>query len=338
MRAAVLKDKLQIAIEEIPVPQIKPDEVLVEVKVCGICGSDLHAYTDLTFPPGTVMGHEFSGVITQTGAQIKNWQAGQRVVVRPCGICGECYYCINGQISICPTHMNTTLGLKRPGAYAEYVAVPEYMLFALPDNISFEQAAQLEPVTVAVHALNMAQIQLGETVLVYGAGPIGLLTMQLSRLAGASEIVIVEKSELRREIARKLGFNNVYHPADFDGAAWCNKLPRPGFDLAFECAGVEVTIQETFKHVRKGGRIIMLGLSPQPVSIDHFQWIVKGIEVRASMGYFINDFQVALNLLEKGSINVDALVTDIISLEDVVEKGFNRLLNPEQSVKILLRP
>lgn len=338
MRAAVLKDKYQIAIEEMPIPPIKPDEVLVQVKVCGICGSDLHAYTDLTFPPETVMGHEFSGVITQTGAQIKNWQVGQRVAVRPCGICGECYYCTNGHISVCPTHMNTTLGLKRPGAYAEYVAVPEYMLFALPENISFEQAAQLEPVTVCVHALDMAQIQLGENVLVYGAGPIGLLTMQLARLAGANEIVVVEKSELRREIAKKLGFTHVYHPTEFDGAAWSSKLPRPGFDLVFECAGVVITINEAFKHVRKGGRIIMLGISPQPVAIDHFQWIVKGIEVKASMGYFINDFQVAIDLLKLGKVDVDSLVTDIIPLKDVVEKGFKLLLNPEQSVKILLRP
>jgi (R,R)-butanediol dehydrogenase / meso-butanediol dehydrogenase / diacetyl reductase len=312
--------------------------VLVKVKAVGICGSDVHAFTHLTFPPGTIMGHEFAGVISGIGPGITKWKVGDRVAIRPCGVCKECFWCKNGQISLCPTHMNTTLGLKTPGAYAEYVSVPEYQLYSLPENIAFEQAAQLEPVTVCLHALNMGELKVGDHVLIYGAGPLGLLIYQLAKMAGANEIYIVEKSQFRREKALALGAKYVFPPEEFEKSGLAALLPRKGADVVFECAGVQNTIQESFEMVRKGGRIILLGISPEPIQLDHFKWIVKGVEVRASIGYFEGDFEIALHLVANQRINVDTLVSDIISLDDIVDKGFNKLLSPEGVLKILVNP
>jgi (R,R)-butanediol dehydrogenase / meso-butanediol dehydrogenase / diacetyl reductase len=338
MKAAVLKGKMDIRIENIDVPDLNTNQVLVKVKTVGICGSDIHAFTHLTFPPETIMGHEFTGVIAEIGPGIAKWKVGDRVAVRPCGVCGECFWCKNGEISLCPTHMQTTLGLKTPGAYAEYVSVPEYQLYSLPEKITYEQAAQLEPVTVCLHTLDMAKIKIGDNVLIYGAGPLGLLIFQLARMAGANEIYVIEKTEFRREKALELGAKYVFSPEEFTRSRTMESLPRKGADIVFECAGVQSTIQESFETVRKGGRIILLGINPEPVQIDHFKWIVKGVEVRASIGYFESDFGRALNLVENRKIDIDTLVSDIISLDDIVAKGFNKLLLPESALKILVNP
>jgi (R,R)-butanediol dehydrogenase/meso-butanediol dehydrogenase/diacetyl reductase len=338
MKVAVLKGKMDIRIENIDVPAINSKQVLVKVKAVGICGSDIHAFTHLTFPPGTIMGHEFTGAIAEIGPGIAKWKVGDKVAVRPCGVCGECFWCKNGQISLCPTHMQTTLGLKTPGAYAEFVRVPEYQLYSLPENITYEQAAQLEPVTVCLHTLDMAELKIGDNVLIYGAGPLGLLIFQLARMAGANEIYVVEKTKFRRGKALELGAKYVFSPEEFTRSRIIESLPRKGADIVFECAGVQSTIQESFEMVRKGGRIILLGINPEPIQIDHFKWIVKGVEVRASIGYFESDFGRALNLVENKKINVDTLVSGIISLDDIVAKGFNKLLSPESALKILVNP
>ena len=338
MKAAVLKE-MKIEIEEREIPQINSGEVLVKVGLCGICGSDLHAYTHVNyFPSGTIMGHEFAGIIEKVYENEKKWKVGQRIVVRPCGICGQCHWCKSGQISLCPTHMDSTLGLRPQGAYAEYVAVPTYMLYNLPEHITFEQAAQLEPVTVCIHALKISRFQMGDNVLIYGAGPIGITLYQLLNLAGANRIIIVEKSTMRREIARKLGAKEVLHPDELNVKKLSDSLERLGVDIVYDCAGVSATINQSFDIVRKGGQIVMLGITPEPVAINQFQWVVKGVEVIASMGYFMGDFEIALSLLNKGSIDVESLITDIISLDDIEEKGFKKLLSPDDAMKILVRP
>ena len=338
MKAAVLKGKMDIRIEERETPAVQTNQALVKVKAAGICGSDLHAFTHLTFPPGTIMGHEFSGVIAGIGPGMTRWKLGDRVAIRPCGVCGECFWCKNGQISLCPTHMESTLGLKTPGAYAEYVSVPEYQLYRLPETISFEQAAQLEPITVCLHMMDLAELRIGDHVLIYGAGPLGLLTFQLARMAGANEIYVVEKSKYRREKASEIGAEHVFAPEEFAASHILKSLPRKGVDVVFECAGVQSTIQGSFEAVRKGGRILLLGISPEPVQLDHFKWIVKGVEVRASIGYFDADFGRALNLLANGQIEVDKLVSDVISLDNIVARGFKKLLSPESVLKILVNP
>lgn len=338
MKAAVLKDKFDIAICDVEKPTPGPREVLVKVAACGICGSDVHGFTDLTFPPGTILGHEFAGTIAEIGEEMTGWEIGQRVAVRPCGVCGQCFWCTNGQISLCPTHLETTLGLKTPGAFAEFVAVPDYQLYALPESIAFEQAAQLEPLAVCVHAVRLADVELGDAILIYGAGPLGLLIYQLVRMFGVQKICVVEKSSWRRELAAKLGASDVFDPEGFDAGGLTRQLPKHGADIVFECAGATATIQKSFEVVRKGGRIILLGISPHPVSINHVDWIFKGIEAKASIGYFVGEFEIALELLKSGSIDVESLVSNIIRLDDIVDRGFKQLLSPENTAKILVKP
>lgn len=338
MKVAVLKDKYDIQIEEWDVPELKEDEVLVKVAVSGICGSDLHAYTHLNFPPGTVMGHEFSGVIEKVNPGEEEWKVGQKVVVRPCGICGECYWCKTGQISICPTHMHTTLGLEPQGAFANYVAVPKYMLYDLPEEISFTQAAQLEPVTVCVHGANLSRASEGDNVLIFGGGPIGLTLYQVIKHRGVNRLILVEPSKRRREIAKKVGVEELYTPEEFAQFDYTNEFERFGFDVVFDCAGAKATLKQSLDVVRKGGQIVMLGIQPEPVEFNQFLWIVKGVDIVASMGYFLGEFEQALQLMKEKAINVDDLVSDIIDLEDLQEKGFEKLLSPEESMKILVRP
>ena len=285
------------------------------------------------------MGHEFAGVIAGIGPGVTRWKVGRqsgspalRGMRRMLLVQKRADILVPHAYGVHPWIKDSL------GAYAEYVGVPEYQLYPLPETISFEQAAQLEPITVCLHMMDLAELRIGDHVLIYGAGPLGLLTFQLARMAGANEIYVVEKSKYRREKASEIGGEHVFAPEEFAASNILKLLPRKGVDVVFECAGVQSTIQGSFEAVRKGGRILLLGISPEPVQLDHFKWIVKGVEVRASIGYFDADFGRALNLLANGQIEVDKLVSDVISLDDIVARGFKKLLSPEGVLKILVNP
>jgi len=185
MKAAVLSGARQILIKDVPRPEPGPDEVLVKVEYGGICGSDIHAYHDLTFPIGTILGHEFTGTIAKLGDPSSGFQEGQRIVARPAGMCGECEWCHRGELGLCKDHLQNTLGLNLAGGFAEYVKMKSYQAISLADEISFQEGAQLEPLAVSFHAVKLAPLRVGEAVAIFGAGPIGLLVLQLVRAAGA---------------------------------------------------------------------------------------------------------------------------------------------------------
>jgi len=335
MKAAVLTGERQMAIKDVAIPRIGKDELLVKVEYAGICGSDVHAYKSLIFPVGTILGHEFSGTVSEVGTEVKTVKPGQRVVARPPGICGECEWCHRGELALCSKHFETTLGLQIPGGFAEFVKMKEYQAILLPENVSLEEAAQCEPLAVCFRGSHSTELKVGEPILIFGAGPIGLLILQLVRLRGASPIFVIEKSRRRREKAMELGADYVWEPSS-DLPNSLRKNEKAGVRLIYDCVGIEETLQLGLEIAKPGGKIVMIGATAKPVTLNQLRWLQRGITIVASMGYFIDDFAFALRALEKKMINVETLVSHILPLEDI-EKGIRLLENPDQALKILIK-
>lgn len=335
MKVAVLMDRKKILIEERPIPAIGEDQVLIKVEYSGICGSDIHSYNDLMFPAGTILGHEFAGTIAQVGTKVTEHQVGQRVVARPPGLCG-CRYCQNGQLAYCDNHFDNTIGLKIQGGFAEYVAAYPYQAVRLPEELTTREAAQMEPLAVSVHAVNNSGIKLGDSVLIIGGGPIGLLILQLVKRAGARKIIMVETSSRRRDKAKELGADVVIDPIAQSPMDYLAANPL-SIDMAFECVGREVTTNYAICCCRKGSRIVLVGAVTQPIKIDQLKVIQKGLTLQASMGYFVDDFQNAINLTATKKIDVETLVSHVLPLDEI-DNGFQLLANPENALKILVTP
>ncbi len=336
MKAAILAGKGSVVIKDIPRPKPGKGEVLVKVMVCAICGSDVHSFESLMFPIGTILGHEFSGIIEEVGPEVTRVKKGDRVVVRPPGICG-CDYCNRGQFALCDNHFDNTVGLKIPGGYAEYVVVDAYKAIPLDDTISFEQAAQIEPLSVCVRGVTAGAPKLGDRIVIIGGGPIGLLVLQLLKHTGASRIYMVEVAEKRRRMAAELGADCVINPVVEDPIASILAVEKGGVDMVFECVGREVTINTGLEICKKGGKILMLGATLEQVKLNQLKMLQRAITLQASMGYYVDDFNVALRLVVKDMVNLDVLVSHVIGLDEV-ESALKMLHNPEQALKVLIKP
>ncbi len=336
LKAAVLTGQRQITIRDIPKPEPGPGEVVVKVEYAGICGSDVHAYKSLIFPVGTILGHEFTGTIAAAGGSVKNLRVGQRVVARPAGICGECEWCRRGELALCVHHLENTPGLKVPGGFAEYVKLHDYQALPLPEAISFQEGAQLEPLAVCCRAVQTAPGRVGDSAVVFGAGPIGLLVLQLVRLSGARPVTVVEKSPARRRKAAELGADEVLEPSP-DLIKRIREREEHGPRLVYDCVGNEDTVNRSLEAVRSGGRVVMIGASAKPFPVNQLRWLQRGITVIATMGYFVDDFGAAITLLEKKLVDVSSLVSHVIPLVEI-EKGIQSLEDPEQALKVLVRP
>src|SRR6476620_10286192 len=221
MDALLLTEYMKLEMVQMDAPEIGPDDLLVRVRACGICGSDVHGLDGSTgrrIPP-LVMGHEAAGVITETGRNVKDWKAGDRVTFDSTVSCGHCHFCRRGDINLCDNRQ--VLGVscgeyRRNGAFAEYVSVPQHIVFKLPDSLSFEHAAMIEPVSVAVHAVSITPVRLGDTALVVGTGMIGLLTIQAARLAGCARIIAMDLEDYKLAVAKEHGADEVVNPRNTD--------------------------------------------------------------------------------------------------------------------------
>ncbi len=336
MKAAVLTGKRQITVKEVPNPQIGPGELLAKVEYAGICGSDVHAYQDLIFPVGTILGHEFAGTIVDPGDGSHGLRKGQRIVARPAGMCGKCEWCHRGELGLCKNHWSNTLGLQIPGGFAEYVKMKSYMAIPLPDSISFQEAAQLEPVAVTYHAVDRVPLHVGEPVVLFGAGPIGLLVLQFLRASGVRPTYVIEKSPMRRKKAEEFGAEFVFAPSS-DLPDKIRQKEKGGINTVFDCVGYEETMQQSLDIVKTGGTVVMIGVSAKPISLNQLRWIQKGITVVATLGYFVDHFAGGIRALDKKLVRVDNLVSHVFSLDEI-EKGMQLLENPDQALKVLIRP
>ncbi|MGD0125780.1 MAG: galactitol-1-phosphate 5-dehydrogenase [Terriglobia bacterium] len=344
MRALLLKEYEKLEMTEMPEPPIGPEDVLVQVKACGICGSDIHGFDGSTgrrIPP-LVMGHEASGVVYKTGADVTDFRAGDRVTFDSTVYCGKCYFCRRGEVNLCDNRQ--VLGVSPPeyrrhGAFAEYVAVPRHIVYPLPDALSFEHAAMIEAVSVAVHAVGRTPVKLGDTAVVVGSGMIGLLVVQVLRLTGCSRVIAVDVDEKRLQVAAELGAEICLNARKLDvpSAIVRDYTAGRGADVAVEAVGNTPTIQTALASLRKGGILTLIGnLSPK-VELPLQSVVTRQISLLGSCASS-GEYPACIDLLARKAIRVDPLISAVAPLSEGAA-WFERLHKGDPgTMKVILQP
>ncbi len=346
MKTALLKGPREVVLEEVPVPEISADEVLVEVKYCGICGSDIHSIPECNlYQAGAYLGHEFSGVITKVGMNVKGWKMGDRVVANPMYICGECYGCQHGRWCDygADAAIGVTPGLEYAGAFAKYVRVPlpERRLYRLPDEVSFEEGALVEALACSLHAVRISAFRPREQTMVLGAGMIGLGVIAHLKNAGAGLIIVTETIEKRAEMARRLGADHVFNPQKVTNLKEkvLELTGGKGVDVVFDCSGVPEAFRSATDFLRKGGQILLKGIIPKEVPIFPMDFTFNEWQIQGSLCYYADEFPMIIEFLKRRVSPVREMITSKIKLSDIIKKGFDILGKPGSSeIKILVEP
>jgi L-iditol 2-dehydrogenase len=342
MNALLLKEYMQLEMVRMAAPEIGPGDVLVRVRACGICGSDVHGLDGSTgrrIPP-LVMGHEAAGEVVDVGGEVRDLRAGDRVTFDSTIYCGRCFYCARGEVNLCDDR--EVLGVspgpyRRHGAFAEYVAVPRRIVYRLPENLRYEQAALIEAVSVALHAVGLTPVRLGDTAVVVGSGMIGLLTMQAARAAGCARVIAVDVDEGRLALARENGATDAVK-AD---AATVEKILEltggRGADVALECVGATEPVRTAIASVRKGGAVTLVGNVTPVVDLPLQAVVSRQIRVQGSCASS-GEYPVCIEMMARGAIRVDALISAVAPLEEGAA-WFERLYRREAGLmKVILRP
>lgn len=343
MNALVLKEYGRLVVEEVPKPAVAAGEVLVRVRACGICGSDVHGMDGSTgrrVPP-IIMGHEAAGEIAEIGASVANWKPDDRVTFDSTISCGSCWHCKRGEANLC--ERRNVLGVscqeyRRQGAFAEYVSVPERILYRLPDSISFEQGALVEPVSVAVHAVKRTPLASSASAAVIGAGMIGLLTIQALRVAGCHPIIAIDLDEARLQLAGRLGATDVLRSGRPDLLEKILALTDGrGVDAAFEAVGLGETVDLAVNCVRKGGSVTLIGNLAPRVEVPLQMIVTRELNLIGSCAS-AGEYPACLDLIASGKINVTEFISGTGQLEEGA-RWFERLRAGEKGLmKILLKP
>ncbi len=339
-------------LETIAEPEPGPNEAKIKVKWCGICGSDVQEYlsgpkmvptkphpqTGLSAP--VTGGHEFSGEIVETGQNLTGYSVGDRVVVRPTMPCYECHYCRQGRFIQCV--VLATLGGAANGAFAEYVTVRGDCLHKLPDSTSFEEATYAEPLACAIRAVQRSGMEAGATVVVIGAGPIGLLTLQTALACGASRVFVFETVESRRLLAEELGATAAFDPREGNpGKIIASLTDNRRAEIVFECAGTASALLLADNLSGRGSTILQMGVPNEPVEFPFYNLFMREKTIIASQGYINSQFETALDFIANGKVRCDPVMTSAkIPLHEIVAKGFEELTGPRRSeyCKILVTP
>jgi L-iditol 2-dehydrogenase len=343
MKALVLEEYNKLIYKEMPEPQVGPDDVLIQIKAGGICGSDVHGMDGSTgrrIPP-LIMGHEAAGLISEVGSNVKKYQLGQRVTFDSTVYCGKCFFCRRGDINLCDDRR--VLGVscdeyRQHGAFAEYVVVPRHIIYPLPEKISFEQSAMVEPCSVAFHAVAITPLALNDTALVVGAGIIGLLVIQALRISGCGHIIAVDLEPERLELARQLGADIGLNPATEDVGAMVKKITGSrGADVAFDAVGVDASLKTALSNLRKGGALTLIGNLRPEVSLALQRVVTGEITIHGSCASR-GDYPACIDMIARGAINVDALISATAPLADGAH-WFQRLYEKEKGlIKVVLNP
>ena len=343
MKALVLEEYNKLIYKEMPEPEIAGNEVLIQVKACGICGSDVHGMDGSSGRrnPPLIMGHEASGVIVKKGSQVSRFLEGDRVTFDSTIYCGTCPYCRKGLINLCDNRR--VLGVapkeyRQHGAFAEYVAVPEHVLYRLPEGLSFERAAMVEPVSIAFHSVALTPISLNDSAVVIGAGMIGLLVIQALRTAGCGTIIAVDLEQNKLDLALQLGADHALLVGQVDVAEEVRKLTNgQGTDIAMEVVGNTAAVNTALSSLKKGGALTMVGNLAATVDFPLQEVVTRQINVTGSCSS-CGEYPACLEMIARGSINVDALMSGVAPLSEGAG-WFNRLYKQEQGLmKVILQP
>ena len=346
MKAARWHAAKDIRVEQAEIPAAGKKQVKIEVQFTGICGSDLHEYThgpmlipvDKPYPLNghqgvTTLGHEFSGIVSEVGEGVTNVKPGDRVVVEPLFKNPDSPFIANGEYNL--SEPLGFVGLTSNGGFAKYTVVEDYMVHKIPDTMSFEQGALVEPAAVAVYAVLQSGLRLGDSCVIFGAGPIGLLCVQAAIAAGSPNVIVVDVADKRLEKATEVGATHVINGKSEDIPAQVKKLTNGGADVFLDAAGVQATYDNGLKSLRNGGTAVLVALFGKPVTHDAFDQVVREITVKGIIAYR-NIFPQVINLIDSGRMPVEKLVTQKIKLDNIVADGFEALVSNPSQVKILV--
>ena len=342
MQAMVLSEYKKLDLVEMPEPEIAADDVLIRVRACGICGSDVHGFDGSTgrrIPP-LVMGHEAAGVVERVGAAVRDLAPGDRVTFDSTIYCGQCFYCSRGEVNLCDNRqvMGVSPGpYRRHGAFAEFVAVPRRIVYRLPGSLSFEQAALIEAASVAVHAVTITPVRIGDTAVVVGAGMIGVLAVQALRQAGCASVIAIDLVDSRLEMARAAGATETLNAATDVAAAVLERTAGRGAAVAVECVGAEPSVRTAIACARKGGAVTLVGNVTPEVKIPLQEVVTRQIRLQGSCASN-GEYPAVIALMASGAIRVDPLITAVAPLTEG-PSWFDRLYRKEPGLmKVILRP
>ncbi len=338
MKALVYTAPYRVELQDVPEPEPGPGEVLIRVAAAGICGSDIHGFRGRSArrKPPLVMGHEFTGRVAALGSGVEDLSVGQRVVVNPLLPCGVCELCRAGRGNICPNRK--LVGMDRPGAFAEYIAVPRRAVHLLPEEMDFSVGTMVEALANPVHIFQQNTAGLMRGVAIVGAGTQGLLALQLARLMGITPRLITDMEPYRLEVARRLGADQAIDVRQQDAVqAVLDSTQGRGVDLVIEAVGSEVTRQQAIAMAAPGGRVVLLGLHEVTSELDCQAIVARELTVRGSYAYTDHDFLTALDLLLAGRIEVRSWLEEAPLAEG--QRIFEALADrPEQLIKVALIP
>ncbi|MGI2296446.1 NAD(P)-dependent alcohol dehydrogenase [Paenibacillus sp. GXUN7292] len=343
MKAAVMHKPYDIQIEELPIPQIESNEVLVKVMAVGICGSDLHYYEHgkigrYVVEKPIILGHECSGIVVAMGEKVTRFELNDRVAVEPGVTCGTCNMCKAGRYNLCPD----VVFLATPpvdGAFVQYIKIREDFLFAIPDELSFEAASLVEPFSVGIHAAKRASLQPGSTVVIMGMGPVGLMAVAAAKAFGASTIIVSDLEPLRLEAALKLGATHAINIKEQNPVEAIAQITKGiGVDAAFETAGNPKALQSALASLRRGGKLVIVGLPPQDEIPLNIPFIADNEVDIFGVFRYANTYPQGIAFLSSGIADADALITDRYTLNQTKEAMERARTNKSGSLKVIVYP
>lgn len=339
MKCVSISGEKRFVLKERDIPTYKEGSVIIQVKSCGICGSDIHYWVGGQ-PVGLVMGHEFAGIVVDPGSRA-DLVKGDRVTGLPISPCGKCEACKSGNVQYCAETWSEAVGLSltNPGGYAEYTGCRPDMVRKIPSNVSFDAACMVEPSAVGLHAVNLANIKIGDRVLIVGGGIIGLMAAEFAKMAGASYIAILETNKKRGKKAVGYGKINEYY--DATKADTIDKLitkTNGGFDVVIECCGNSPAVSEALMAIKPGGTVVLVGVSMEAISIPSIVGVMREVTMQGAIAYTPHDFDTCLKLIADKKINVTKYIDDLVPLE-AVQDSFERLTSgKDAAVKIVIKP
>jgi len=320
MKALYLEECGNPRVADLPVPGIAEDEVLLRVKACAICGSDVHGYGDRSGRrrPPLIMGHEAAGCVEKAGSRVTRFQSGDRAVLNSSLFCGDCWFCRRGMQNLCESARVFGVNCdtyKLDGAMAEYVAVPERALYPLPDSISYVEGAMIEPLSIALHAVNRTPLCVGDVAVVVGSGTIGMMLMKVLKRGGVRSVIAMDIADDKLKAAEKAGADHLINSSGGDWQARFRRICPRGADRAFEAVGFGVTVNNAIDLARKGGSVTLVGNAQPKAELDFQKIVLKELTVVGTYAC-ANEYATAIDLIASGAVNVMDVVSIVAPLEE----------------------